>query len=65
MLFRSVLNLQIVDVLPEKNALLIKGAIPGPRKGLVKVRTAVKTQLGQPKVVKPIINRTPEVAEQE
>ncbi len=61
----TVLNLQIVDVLPEKNALLIKGAIPGPRKGLVKVRTAVKTQLGQPKVVKPIINRTPEVAEQE
>ncbi len=58
----TVLNLQIVDVIADKNALLIKGAIPGPKKGLVKVRSAIKTQLGEPKVIKPIINRAAEGA---
>lgn len=41
----TVLNLLVVDVLPEKNAILIKGAIPGPKKGIVKIRSAVKVQL--------------------
>lgn len=35
-------NLQIVKVLPEKNIVLIRGSIPGPNKGLITIRNAVK-----------------------
>ncbi len=38
----TVLNLQVVKVMPEKNAILIKGAIPGPNRGLITIRSAVK-----------------------
>jgi len=33
-------NLEVVDVRPEENLLLIKGAVPGPRQGLVLIRKA-------------------------
>jgi len=39
---RTVLNLEVVRVIPEKNIILIKGGIPGPNKGLVVIRDAVK-----------------------
>lgn len=39
---RTIQNLSIVDVKPEHGLLLIKGAIPGPNKAVVLVRTAVK-----------------------
>jgi len=39
-------NLQLVKILPEKNLLLVKGAIPGANGDDVIVRTAIK---GQPK----------------
>lgn len=35
-------SLTVVKVFPEKNILLIKGAIPGPKKGLVVIKNAVK-----------------------
>lgn len=38
----TVLNLEVVKVDADKNAILLKGAVPGPKKGLVKVREAVK-----------------------
>lgn len=38
----TVQNLQVVRVDVERNLLLIKGAIPGPRKGQVIIRKAVK-----------------------
>jgi len=38
----TVLNLEVVGVDPERNLLLIKGAVPGPNGGLVMVRSAVK-----------------------
>jgi len=38
----TVQNLEIVKVDLEKNLLLIKGAVPGPKKGLVMVKNAVK-----------------------
>ncbi len=41
---RTVQNLEVVKVIPEKNLILIKGSIPGSRGGLVTVRTAVKTK---------------------
>jgi large subunit ribosomal protein L3 len=43
---RTVQNLRVVKVLPEKNLLLVKGAIPGANGDDVIVRTAIK---GQPK----------------
>jgi len=40
----TVQNLTVVSVDVERNLLLIKGAIPGPKKGIVTVRESVKTQ---------------------
>lgn len=40
----TVLNLEIVEVDPERNLLLVKGAVPGPTGGLVMVRTGVKAK---------------------
>lgn len=39
---RTVLNLTVVSVDAEKNAILIKGAIPGANRSLVTIRSAVK-----------------------
>lgn len=41
---RTVQNLRIVKVLPEKNILLVKGAVPGANGDDVIVRTAIKGQ---------------------
>jgi large subunit ribosomal protein L3 len=38
----TVQNLELVKIVPERNVLLIKGAVPGGRGGLVRVRYAVK-----------------------
>lgn len=38
----TVLNLQVVKVMPEKNIILVKGGIPGPNKGTVVIRNSVK-----------------------
>ncbi|UQD50737.1 50S ribosomal protein L3 [Bacillus methanolicus] len=40
----TVQNLQIVKVDTERNLLLIKGNVPGPKKGLVKIKSAVKVK---------------------
>lgn len=39
----TVQNLEIVDVDREKNLLLLKGAVPGPRGALVLIRKAIKS----------------------
>lgn len=38
----TMLNLEVVKVDPERNLLAVKGAIPGPKNGLVLIRNAVK-----------------------
>jgi large subunit ribosomal protein L3 len=38
----TVLNLEVVRVDADKNVILVKGAVPGPKKGLVKIREAVR-----------------------
>ncbi len=38
----TVRNLEIVKVDPEKNLILVKGAIPGPKKGLVTIKETTK-----------------------
>ncbi|MDO5040945.1 MAG: 50S ribosomal protein L3 [Peptoniphilus sp.] len=40
----TIQNLEIVRVDVEKNLLLVKGAIPGPKKGMVIVKETVKTK---------------------
>jgi len=39
----TIQNLDVVRVDAEKNIILIKGAVPGPKKGLVTITKAVKT----------------------
>ena len=34
----TIKNLEVVDVRPDENLLVLKGAIPGPRQGLVFIR---------------------------
>ena len=38
----STLNLRVIKADPERNILLIRGAVPGPKGGLVMVRSAVR-----------------------
>jgi large subunit ribosomal protein L3 len=38
----TVLNLEVVKTDADKNIILLKGAVPGPKKGLVKIREAVR-----------------------
>lgn len=38
----TIQNLEIVKVEPEKNVLLIKGNVPGPKKSVVKIQSAIK-----------------------
>ena len=54
----TLLNLLVVAVDVERNAILIKGGLPGPKKSLVVIRSAIKAQLGTPVEVKPLIDRT-------
>jgi len=35
-------NLIVVDVRPEQNLLLVRGAVPGPKNGLVEIRKGIK-----------------------
>lgn len=46
---RTVLNLPVVRVIPEQNLLLLRGAIPGAKGGLVVVRKSVKQTKAQQK----------------
>jgi large subunit ribosomal protein L3 len=46
---RTVLNLQVVRVMPEQGLVLIRGAVPGHRNGLVLVRKSVKQTKAQQK----------------
>ncbi|HEY65863.1 MAG TPA: 50S ribosomal protein L3 [Caldilineae bacterium] len=40
----TVQNLQVVRVYPEQNLIAVRGAVPGPRNGLVIIRSARKKQ---------------------
>jgi len=39
-----VVNLEVVKVDPEKNVILVKGAVPGIRGSLVMIKDTVKSQ---------------------
>jgi len=38
----TVLNLEVIKIIPEKNILLVKGAVPGPTGGLLIVRKSIR-----------------------
>lgn len=38
----TLLNLEVVEADPERNLLLLRGAVPGPKGGIVMVRSSVK-----------------------
>lgn len=59
----TIQNLLIVEVDASKNVILVKGAIPGPKKSLVTIRSAIKTQSGSPVEIKPLLDRRPKVEE--
>jgi large subunit ribosomal protein L3 len=43
---RTVLNLLVVDVLPERNLMLVRGGVPGSKNGVIVVRQAIKRRNG-------------------
>jgi large subunit ribosomal protein L3 len=43
----TILNLQVIDVRPEQNLLLVKGSVPGPINGLLLIRKTVKRRKKQ------------------
>lgn len=53
----TVLNLRVVKVDAEKNYILIRGGVPGPKKGLIKIRSAIKTN-AKAMTIKPLIDRS-------
>ena len=53
----TVLNQIIVKVDADKNYILVRGGVPGPKKSIVKIRSAVKPSL-QKFAVKPVIDRS-------
>jgi len=48
----TVLNQLVVEANAEKNYILVRGSVPGARKSIVTIRSAVKVQLGKPETVK-------------
>ena len=54
----TLLNLLVVKVDAEKGYILIKGGLPGARKSIVTVRSAIKTVKNK-EAVKPLVNRAP------
>lgn len=40
----TIQNLEVVRVDAEKNLLLVKGAVPGPKKGLITVKETTKAE---------------------
>ena len=49
---RKAMNLEVVQVRPEDNAILVKGSIPGARNGIVIVRKSLKNNVIAAKAAK-------------
>ena len=60
---KTIQNLQVVAVDAEKNAILVKGAIPGAKRSLVMIKSAVKFTKN-PKQAKELVNYNSESASQ-
>lgn len=60
---RTIQNLEIVSIDKENNVILVKGNVPGPKKSLVIIHTAVKN-LGVVNTPADLISYVPEKAEE-
>ena len=60
----TIQNLVVVDVDVENNVILVKGNIPGPKKGLVVIKSAVKAN-GKTKEMEKLVSYEPEVKVEE
>jgi large subunit ribosomal protein L3 len=40
----TIKNLEVVKVDAEKNLILVKGAVPGPKKGLITIKETTKAE---------------------
>lgn len=58
----TIQNLTIVSVDTENNAILVKGAVPGPKKSIVILKSASKASLVKPNI-KDLVNYSAEKAE--
>ena len=54
----TIHNVAVIDVNAEKGYILIKGGLPGAKKSIVTIRSAVK-EVKNPKAVKGLVDRTP------
>jgi large subunit ribosomal protein L3 len=54
----TILNVTLVEVNAEKNYVLVKGSVPGPKKSIVMLRTPSRTQFSKP-TVKELVNHAP------
>ena len=52
----TILNQLVVETNADKNYILIRGSVPGAKKSLVLIRSAVKTQLGHPQKVSELVD---------
>ena len=52
----TILNQLVVEANAEMNYILIRGSVPGAKKSLVLIRSAVKTQLGHPQKVSELVD---------
>ena len=52
----TILNQLVVEANAEMNYILIRGSVPGAKKSLVLIRSAVKTQLGHPEKVSELVD---------
>ena len=59
----TVQNLEVERVDADQNLILVKGSVPGPKKGLVVVKTAIK-KAGQVNPVHELVDYTPEEVEE-
>jgi len=57
----TILNLLIVETNASKGYIMIKGAVPGNKGAIVKIRSAIRTQLGKGQNVKTLVDLTPKV----
>ena len=54
----TIHNLAVIDVNAEKGYILIKGGLPGAKKSIVTIRSAVK-EVKHPEAIKGLVDRTP------
>lgn len=52
----TILNQLLVEANAEKNYILVRGSVPGAKRSLVLVRSAIKTQLGKPEKVQTLVD---------